>query len=98
MKSGVDEKEEDGNYTLRFDESRVLQEMTSLLDSLDPNAYSEQLINSVINEIVEYMMYRIRRNNQQCWLQSVHANNQDLGSMTWIVWMISKTHPSLDKA
>lgn len=66
MKSGVDEKEEGGNYSLRFDESGVLQRMTSLLESLDPNVYSEQLINSVINEIVEYMMYRIRRNNQQC--------------------------------
>ena len=37
-----------------------------LLDSLDPKMYGEQLINSIVNEIVEYMMYRIRRNNQQC--------------------------------
>ena len=66
MNSGVDEKGEDRNYSLRFDESNVLRRMTTLLDSLDPNTYGEQIINSVVNEIVEYMMYRIRRNNQQC--------------------------------
>ena len=64
MKSGVDEREDDGNYSLRSDESGTAEnDITSR--SLDPNDYSEQLINSVINEIVEYRC-RIRRNNQQC--------------------------------
>ena len=66
MKGGVDEQGEDGSYTQTFSDDGTLHRMTSILHSLDPDTYSEQVINSVVNEIVEYMMYRIRRNNQQC--------------------------------
>ncbi|DAC15393.1 MAG TPA: hypothetical protein D7I06_07125, partial [Candidatus Poseidoniales archaeon] len=66
MRGGVDTQEEDGSYTQTFSSDGTLHRMTSILHTLDPDTYSEQVINSVVNEIVEYMMYRIRRNNQQC--------------------------------
>ncbi|MGB1955417.1 MAG: hypothetical protein ACPHUK_07440 [Candidatus Poseidoniaceae archaeon] len=66
MRGGVDTQEENGSYTQTFSNDGTLHRMTSILYTLDPDTYSEQVINSVVNEIVEYMMYRIRRNNQQC--------------------------------
>lgn len=66
MKAGVDKKGENGTYTQTSSEEGALQRMISILHALDPDIYSEQVINSVVNEIVEYMMYRIRRNSQQC--------------------------------
>ena len=66
MKAGVDTKREDGSYTQTTTDDGPLQRMISILQVLDPDTYSEQVINSVVNEIVEYMMYRIRRHNQQC--------------------------------
>lgn len=66
MRGGVDTKDEDGSYTQTFSNDGTLHRMTSILHTLDPDTCSERVINSVVNEIVEYMMYRIRRNNQQC--------------------------------
>lgn len=66
MRAGIDLKGEDGEYNQIFNEYEILQRMISILQILDPNVYSERVINSVVNEIVEYLMFRIRRNNQQC--------------------------------
>ena len=67
MRAGVDNfKGEDGEYSQIYNEDGTLQRMISILQILDPNVYPEQVINSVVNEIVEYLMLEIRRNNQQC--------------------------------
>ena len=76
MKAGVDTKREDGSYTQTTTEDGPLQRMISILQVLDPDTYSEQVINSVVNEIVEYMMYRIQKNNQQSMSNRFHPGNQ----------------------
>ena len=76
MKAGVDTKREDGSYTQTTTDDGPVQRMISILQVLDPDTYSEQVINSVVNEIVEYMMYRIRKNNQQNMSNRFHPGNQ----------------------
>ena len=78
MKAGVDTKREDGSYTQTTTDDGPLQRMISILQVLDQGTYTEQVINSVVNEIVEYMMYRVRKNNQQSMSNRFHPGNQRL--------------------
>ena len=73
MKAGVDTLGDDGSYTQTFSEDGVIKRIESILNILNSDQYPQKVVHSVVNEIVEYMMYRVRKNNQQSMSNHFHA-------------------------